>query len=282
MHCTNCGVLLPEDARFCAGCGKAVAQAQQPPAVAPPSPRPPTPSPHPAVPTKKGPNCFLVGCLGFVILMGLVMLISTLMTSSTRNTATSPSRDYTSDGWARKAVANETEASKTVGGFSANEKRLYHVGLQHIANQHQKIGSFTIGQVVGQEQEREQQRLSGVGAYKVVEQWNWCGDGLGQRAIVLSHNPNDLVPAFKKFLASLNGDRSKCITFEVCPDQATLDQSKSGSENYPDSELVHQWTHELQYTNNPNSGLEEWNFGVKPLSDGTHDFVPHVIHAANN
>jgi hypothetical protein len=127
----------------------------------------------------------------------------------------------------------------------------------------------------------EQQRLSGAGAYKVVEQWSWCADGLGQRAIVLSHNSNDLVPAFHRFLASLNGDRSKCITFEVFTDQATLDESKSSSEDYPDSELVHQWTHELQYTNNPNSGLEEWNFGVKTLSDGTHDFIQHVIHAGN-
>jgi hypothetical protein len=128
----------------------------------------------------------------------------------------------------------------------------------------------------------EQSRLSGAGAYKVVEQWSWCGDGLGQRAIVLSHNPNDLVPAFHRFLASLDGDRSKCIMFEVFTDQATLDQSKSISDDYPDSELVHQWTHELQYTNNPNTGLEEWDFGITTLSDGTHDFVQHVVHPASN
>lgn len=128
----------------------------------------------------------------------------------------------------------------------------------------------------------EKERLSGGGAYNVVEQWSWCGDGIGQRAIVVSHNPNDLVPAFHRFLSSLNGDRSKCIMFEVFTDQATLDQSKSVSDEYPDSELVHQWTHELQYTNNPNTGLEEWDFGVKTLPDGTHDFVQHVVHPATN
>jgi hypothetical protein len=128
----------------------------------------------------------------------------------------------------------------------------------------------------------ERARLSGAGAYKVVEEWSWCGDGIGQRAIVISHKPEDLVPAFHRFLDSLNGDRSKCITFEVFTDQATLDQSKSTSDDYPDSELVHQWTHELQYTNNPNTGLEEWDYGITTRSDGTHDFVQHVIHPASN
>jgi len=30
MQCTSCGVLLPDDARFCSGCGKAITQAPQP------------------------------------------------------------------------------------------------------------------------------------------------------------------------------------------------------------------------------------------------------------
>ncbi|HEV7390100.1 MAG TPA: hypothetical protein VGO08_00540 [Burkholderiales bacterium] len=61
-------------------------------------------------------------------------------------------------GWSGKALANEGAASAKVGGFSDADKRLYHRGVQHIANVHQHVGAFTIGQVVDQEREREAQR----------------------------------------------------------------------------------------------------------------------------
>ena len=59
---------------------------------------------------------------------------------------------------ANKAVASEQRASALSGGFSDDERRLYHAGLQHIYNAHQRLGSFTIAQVIDQEREREQQR----------------------------------------------------------------------------------------------------------------------------
>jgi|SRR5947209_3303312 len=61
-------------------------------------------------------------------------------------------------GWSGKALANEGTASARVGGFSDADKHLYHRGLQHIGNVHQRVGAFTIGQVVDQEREREAQR----------------------------------------------------------------------------------------------------------------------------
>jgi hypothetical protein len=61
-------------------------------------------------------------------------------------------------GWSHKAVSNESEASKIVGDFSTDDQALYHRGLLHVANRHEKLGTLTIGQVVDQERARAQQR----------------------------------------------------------------------------------------------------------------------------
>jgi hypothetical protein len=71
------------------------------------------------------------------------------------------------DGWASKALDNEKVASAKVGGFSDSDKRLYHRGLQHIANAHQRAGAFTIGQVVDQERNRESRRAVAAVAARV-------------------------------------------------------------------------------------------------------------------
>jgi hypothetical protein len=130
----------------------------------------------------------------------------------------------------------------------------------------------------------EQARLSGVGAYKVIEQWDipCAGNGgIGQRAIVLSHKASDLPAAYHRFLGSLNGDRSKCITFEVFSNNDALAQSKSVSDTYTDAEMQAQWNNELQYMNNPNSGYEAYTFGTKRLADGSIDIDQHVLHQGN-
>jgi len=57
-----------------------------------------------------------------------------------------------------RATLNERAASQRVGGFDNDTQRLYHQGVQHIVNKHQRVGSFTIGQVIDQERGREQQR----------------------------------------------------------------------------------------------------------------------------
>lgn len=70
MHCTNCGVQLPDDARFCKECGKPTDLASQPgatPAFAPTSPVL-APAPLPT-PVKKGMNCFTIGCLGIIVIV---------------------------------------------------------------------------------------------------------------------------------------------------------------------------------------------------------------------
>jgi hypothetical protein len=61
-------------------------------------------------------------------------------------------------GWGSKAVSSERAASQAVGGFSDLDRRLYHEGLRHIARTQQKVGSFTIAQVVRQERVREETR----------------------------------------------------------------------------------------------------------------------------
>lgn len=63
-----------------------------------------------------------------------------------------------SKGWGTKATLNERAASDRVGGFSPNDARLYHIGVQHVINKHQRIGRFTIGQIVDEERSRETQR----------------------------------------------------------------------------------------------------------------------------
>jgi hypothetical protein len=62
------------------------------------------------------------------------------------------------DHWHDKALASERIASERVGGFSDDDKRLYHQGLQHIINSHQRLGSFMIGQVIDQERARDAHR----------------------------------------------------------------------------------------------------------------------------
>jgi hypothetical protein len=60
--------------------------------------------------------------------------------------------------WRDKATLNERVASSKVGGFNPDESRLYHGGIQHFVNAHINVGSFTIRQIVDQEQARETSR----------------------------------------------------------------------------------------------------------------------------
>lgn len=70
--------------------------------------------------------------------------------TSTR--ATSPPRNAH---WNDKALSSPRAAERHVGGFNAADRAAYLQGLQHITNQHQVVGSFTIAQVVDQEKARE-------------------------------------------------------------------------------------------------------------------------------
>lgn len=63
-----------------------------------------------------------------------------------------------SDGWQTKATLSANDAAARIGAMGMDDRRLYVQGVQHILNQHQRIGSFTIGQVVDQERNREQAR----------------------------------------------------------------------------------------------------------------------------
>jgi hypothetical protein len=80
------------------------------------------------------------------------------------NSATHP------DGWSRKAVASAQGASLLVGGFSADQRNLYRLGLQHIHDTHQPLGNFTVRQIVQQERGREQQRQALIARARAAEQ----------------------------------------------------------------------------------------------------------------
>ena len=73
--------------------------------------------------------------------------------------------------WSHKALTDEKFASGIVGGFNDDGRRLYHQGLQHIRNQHKRIGAFTIGEIIDGERSREEDHESMVSARIVRPAW---------------------------------------------------------------------------------------------------------------
>jgi hypothetical protein len=64
----------------------------------------------------------------------------------------------TRSGWDAKASANEAMAARVAGGFSSEQRALYHLGLAHINHVHQRPGQYTIRAVIQDERAREAQR----------------------------------------------------------------------------------------------------------------------------
>ncbi len=62
--------------------------------------------------------------------------------------------------WNDKAIWSARSAERRVGGFNSSDRAAYRNGLQHILNAHDKIGSFTIAQVIDDENRRENERAS--------------------------------------------------------------------------------------------------------------------------
>src|SRR5947209_18724221 len=87
---------------------------------------------------------------------------------------TQPAAKQRGPHWSDKATMNARSAERRAGGFNAEERRAYRAGVQHIVNQHQKIGSYTIAQVVDQELARERDRARQIGRASCrerVEMW---------------------------------------------------------------------------------------------------------------
>jgi hypothetical protein len=57
--------------------------------------------------------------------------------------------------WSNKATLSTQSADRSVGGFNSEERRAYRTGVQHVLNQHGKIGTFTIAQIVDQQRGRD-------------------------------------------------------------------------------------------------------------------------------
>ncbi|MDB5072873.1 MAG: hypothetical protein JWM87_3984 [Candidatus Eremiobacteraeota bacterium] len=106
------------------------------------------------------------GCLGCLGLIGIIIVIGMISSALNGGGGSGGNHDtaavrHTNGGWDHKAVTSERQAGKLIGGWPDNlTRKQYHQGLLHIRNEHQKIGSFTIGQVVDQERSREQDRAT--------------------------------------------------------------------------------------------------------------------------
>ena len=79
--------------------------------------------------------------LGFAGLVGAVFLLIVLPLSATESAQ------------AHKATADE-RAAQVLGKLDADQATAYHAGLEYIRRKHQRIGDFTIGQVIGDARQR--------------------------------------------------------------------------------------------------------------------------------
>jgi hypothetical protein len=110
---------------------------------------------------QKSKGC--IGCALFALvgLLGLFWFVGSLANRETADTGSEHrSTPRSNPGWTHKAVASEREAGRLVGGWDDATKIQYRKGLLHIQNAHQKIGTFTIGEVIDQERSREQDRAT--------------------------------------------------------------------------------------------------------------------------
>jgi hypothetical protein len=113
------------------------------------------------------------------------------------------------DAFSSKATANERVASDRVGGFSDDDKRLYHQGLQHLINTHKNPGSYTIGQVIDQERARDEQRRKAADAAQyAAEHHDYCKDAVAQEHIAAAKSSSPRV-AYKAAVAGLAANE-KC------------------------------------------------------------------------
>jgi hypothetical protein len=99
------------------------------------------------------------GCLGCLGLIGIIFVIGMIISafSGGSHDSGSVAVRHTEGGYIHKAVASESKAAQ-IANMSDDDRAIYHKGLQHIYNQHGKLGSFTIGQVIDQERSREKAR----------------------------------------------------------------------------------------------------------------------------
>jgi hypothetical protein len=99
--------------------------------------------------------------------------------------------------WNDKASSNARDAERRVGGFDANERRAYRIGIQHIVNQHEHVGSYTISQVVKQELRREELRR------EAAQQESARVANAKKRAYDETHGPRSVSAACDAFHAKL-------------------------------------------------------------------------------
>jgi hypothetical protein len=83
-----------------------------------------------------------LGCLGIIALLIIISTCSQLLTSTGSSTS-----DNSSDPRQHKAVPTAKAAAR-VAQLSNPERKQYSAGLSHIKRVHEKLGSFTIAQVM--------------------------------------------------------------------------------------------------------------------------------------
>jgi hypothetical protein len=134
------------------------------------------------------------GCLSTVIvLLVFVAIINSCSHRASNNYGENSGATHTpvprhaGRGWDHKAVAGERNAARLAGGFDNATRKLYHLGLQHVRNQHGNIGTFTIGQVVDQERSREDARATEA---RVQLQREADARARNQRAVIATEERN--------------------------------------------------------------------------------------------
>jgi hypothetical protein len=155
-------------------------------------------------PPKRGPNPFVIGCLGCGGLLVVLIVIGGIIAAMTGG------KSHGGDAFKTKATLNERVASERAGGFSDDDKRLYHQGLQHLINAHKSVGSYTIGQVIDQEKSRDEQRKNAADAAKyAAEHHDYCNDAVKQEKIAAAKSSTSPRAAYNAAVAGLAANE-KC------------------------------------------------------------------------
>jgi hypothetical protein len=93
--------------------------------------------------------------------LAALILTSCVDTTTTTSPASATAKPRNSH-WNDKARMSVRDAERRVGGFNAEERAAYRTGLQYAANHNQKIGGFTIAQVVERQRARDALRTAAI------------------------------------------------------------------------------------------------------------------------
>lgn len=135
-------------------------------------------------------------------ILGTLALCCALAACGDGGTDSTPTPRPRSNHWGDRATLSVRDAERRVGGFDANDRAQYRRGVQHIINLHERIGAFTIAQVVDQEESRERQRDD---RRKQVAARAAAAAEAKRRAVAEANGPRTVTAGCNAFSARING-----------------------------------------------------------------------------